>query len=405
MKVFVKFDNLPENREDLLPCKLYHGSRIYEDLIFPDPMTVLCVEAKSDEIPTDSLMDCEPHTYVLLQVLFRLASQLHNKFEPYALVSSLLGPARGDVECGRVFWLVFPTLLKRWLKLTVRDILVVNYGYAEWHKTLSPYMRYEELMDSPLDSEDEDDDDDEESSGDNSSGDGSSGDGSSDNDSSEDDSSEDDSSEDDDEDEGRPARGKGRKRKRRGDGTGSFKYAFRTFIPKHGMGVVNKFKGRNKLGSPLPSFKTLEDFDLAIEMYFRFEIPGMPAGKPLRPTVRRKDDEQAWDVRLDLLSPTALFGSRRRKDYREQLTQELYDKGAVEAVGGKRERIMELDELMKVDRQALLDVTARSLEQIDPKAIIREPDGRRISFRHMVAWKMKPYMFEPDYFLRRTFPS
>ena len=149
----------------------------------------------------------------------------------------------------------------------------------------------------------------------------------------------------------------------------------------------------------MSSLRKLEDLDRCIEEYFSHKVPGMPEGR-LPPTVRGKDNEQAWDARLDLLSPRALFESKRRENCRKELTQKV-----CEAVGDKRKGIMNLDELTKVDRDSLPPETAKSLEQIDPKAIIKDPEGRRVSFKHMVAWKIEPHMLDPNYFMRRSFPS
>ncbi|XP_033095283.1 uncharacterized protein LOC117099874 [Anneissia japonica] len=264
-------------------------------------------------------------------------------------------------------------------------------------------MRYEMLMDSPIEDGDDDDDDEEDDESEEDD-DGDDSEGGDDQESEEEDDDECDSEDesDDGEDDAPAARRRNTKRKRQEDGTGSFKYAFRTFLPKLGLGIASKFKRRKTLYSPVPSLKRLENFDRSIEMYFRYELPGMSKCR-LCPTVREKDDKRAWDVRVELLSPRTLFGSSRRKDYTEELTRELCDDDDKDVVGG--EGIMDLDELMEVDRGALSPEMAKSLELIDPRAIIRDPEGRRISFRHMLAWNMESYMFKPDYFLRRSFPS
>ena len=370
-----KFDSsLPQSRDGFKPCELRSNSRINDDSLFDEEMTALCVEATSNEMPNDSLLDCKPYVYTLLQVLFRLASMLHYKKQPYQCVCSLLEPslivhedARGGVDCGRVFWVVLPKRLKHWFKIAVLDILMVSNGYISWESTLRTDVNYNTLLEPGPEEEDEEDDDDDEAN----------------------------------EEDGTQTARRGKKRKKRKNKTTPLQFAFRNFDPTLGVGTSNMKK--MKVQSAVPSLTRLQDFDKCLELYFDHKVPGMPEGD-LRPTIREWDTPEAWEARFDLLSPKNLFGSARRSDYVEDIARDLrQDDDESDDEGG--ETGVELDELLEFDRSQLSPETARSLEQMDPRSIFKDQEGRRISFKHMVAWKLESNMFQPDYFLRRFFPS
>ena len=316
----------------------------------------LSMEIIDMEAPNHSLLGCKTHTYVLMQVLFRLANYVKSQGGKVFAACSVLDLCESN-PYGYVFWLIYEDAVidgERGgvLRTVVEDILLINNSHRPYHELLQTdfvphdiqpsFISQRNLYEGKLD----------------------------------------------DIDDAAPTVGY------QTDG-----YLFekplsylneerREFHMEVGYGnsYMKKFKGCSSGDADaksLPKLSRLSDFDKMLELYhfYQFSDQYMDDDKEsfseIPDVLRGKDNPTAWRRRYDLLSPDYLFHLSVRRQGANKDVEKLFR--TLQAQNDDDEDVYESGD-------PTLDNVAR--------AMLRN-----------TTWELDSEMLQPTYFLSRTFPS
>ena len=368
-----------------LPCELLPDSRIRDKVSFDQRMTAMCVEVKDVEAPKRCLVNCQQHTYFLLQLMFRFARILHDKSKPYLVACSIVEPCilvhdsiRGSISCGRVFWLFLPCDCKNWFRNVVKDVAMINNGYHGLNDVFAVDFDFDTIDRLSTENVEEDR-----------------------------------HFEDDDGRWGADADGRRPKGKNNREGrktTRTLVENFCAFDLVRGMGLQNMKRKQIKVTDSVAekvSLRRLEDLDRHLELYFTYMFLEWNENNHSRlpPDIRENDESEAWDHRLRILSPQYLFRSHRRTWQRKEIR--------------RLARSLQIDDVPnEVDdaflERAVLNVrwpeketthvfVKHALQMLTDRILLDA--CKVVDLGHFVAWKLERYMLEPLYFVDHLFPS
>lgn len=351
------------NEQILPPAGLLPRYKINAVKTFSEPMTIICCEVKRVEAPTKSLNNCQSHTYLLVNLLFRFARILDYKKQEFLMICSLIEPCavnlpdqiRGKLCSGHIFWLIFPKSKIPWLRFVIKDLVMITNGFLSPDTSLRSDLNFDSVeSNAPSDDEDVDGDGDDDNNGRNSN-------------------------------------------KQKNKALARVKHAFQNFDVERGCGVSDMKKvSLNARGKgALPDIYDLRDVDRGIELYFC--LSGI-----LRP-LYGTDTALAWRNRLHLLSPEALFSSKRRARFREQLTTYANTVLSANITSNLRD-IEQYLESVEGSSDPSAEIFVRHAKQICSSTIISEGD-RLIDFTSMTAYELEKHMVQPEYFLKHRFPD
>ena len=329
------------------------------------------MEVKHSEAPERCLVNCQPHTYILLQLLFRFARVLRDKKCSHLIACSLVercvaveDQTRGLITSGRLFWLFFPSRCASWFRYVVKDVAMISNGYHGVNDVFAVDFCFD-----AIDGERDDDDGDGDDEGDH---------------------------------DHRTVRGSRRP---------SLTSRFAMFDLVRGMGRENMPKRTARSHDSSVADKVvlhrLEDFDRNLELYYAFLFREWGGERRIRlpPHVREDDGPTAWFERLRLLSPSYLFQSNRWLHYRrhlQNLASKVPDIG-VEVSDASYESIAKVFEILRYRTDRASQTFVRYARQIFEKEILR--DDTVVDLSCLVAWRLDQFMLIPSYFIDRLFPA
>lgn len=353
-----------------LPCELLPDSRISDKIAFDQQMIAICVEIKDVEAPEKCLVNCQQHTYFLLQLIFRFSRILHDKNRPYLVACSIVEPfvlvdesVRGLISCGRIFWLFFPVECVRWFRNVVKDIAMINNGYQGLNDVFAVDFDFDSIdsNDEPINDCSQEDDD--------------------------------------------------RKRKYESLMTKkSLASRFAMFDLVRGMGPQNMSRRQIKVVDSVAekvSLRRLEDLDRHLELYFTYMFPEWDANghSRLPSSIRENDENRAWMQRLRLLSPSYLMQSYRRLWQRKEIAR-LAQSLQIDDVPNEMDDIFFTtiaDELRWSECPAKRTFLKYTLQMFE--SCILCDSAKVVNLSQFVAWKLERHMLEPSYFVDHLFPS